>query len=77
MQSEKGLALIDILDNVFQKTAGLDIPNKSRIYLLENLADIEYNLSVGTSEKIQLTAMVGVFKNVMDMTEMLSVPPVR
>jgi replication factor C subunit 3/5 len=73
IQLDKGLALADILKCVFEKVECLEMPRKSRIYLLENLADIEFNSSVGTSEKIQLTAMVGVFKNMLDITQQESV----
>ena len=37
------------------------MPSKTRIDLVEKLADIEYNLAFGTSEKLQLGAVVGAF----------------
>ncbi|KAJ3324787.1 hypothetical protein HDV06_006095 [Boothiomyces sp. JEL0866] len=71
LQVEKGLAVGDILTHVFKLVSGLDMPQKSRIYLVQELADIEYNLTVGCSDKIQLSALVGAFKNSIDMTLLL------
>lgn len=60
--------MVDILGRVFEVVSGLEMPPAARIYLLTELGAIEYQLSVGTSEKIQLAAMVGVFKIAVDMT---------
>ena len=68
LQVEKGLALQDILSEVYKQVRTLDIPTRPKIYMLEEMAQIEYNLGVGTSEKVQLSGLVGVFKNVVDMT---------
>lgn len=88
---EKGLATIDILSRVFTHISSLEMPPNARVYLLTELAEIEYvfpcfffmlcrvfliplapisryHLSVGTSEKIQLSALVGAFKNAVDLT---------
>ncbi|KAI7833729.1 P-loop containing nucleoside triphosphate hydrolase protein [Kickxella alabastrina] len=40
----------------------IDFPASTRVYLLEQLAEIEYHMSVGSTEKIQLSALVGAFK---------------
>ncbi len=32
------------------------------MFLLEKMADIEYNMSFGTHEKIQLSALIGAFQ---------------
>ena len=42
LQVEKGLALPDILTEVFNQVQSLDIPVKAKIYLLEEMAQIEF-----------------------------------
>ena len=37
------------------------IPNLTRVDLVEGLADIEHRLAYGTSEKLQLGALVATF----------------
>ncbi|KAI8897363.1 P-loop containing nucleoside triphosphate hydrolase protein [Globomyces pollinis-pini] len=74
LQIEKGLSVIDILTRVFNTTLTLDMPSRSRIYMLEQMADIEYSLSVGGSETLQLSALVGVFKVALEMTVVESNP---
>jgi replication factor C subunit 3/5 len=66
LQINKGLATIDILTRVFKQITTLDIPQSARCFLLVELADIEYHLSAGASEKMQLSAMVGAFKEALD-----------
>ena len=39
----------------------IEMPNKIRIELIERMADVEYRLAYGTSEKLQLGALVGAF----------------
>jgi replication factor C subunit 3/5 len=69
IQIEKGIALNDIITRVFQAISNLELPKASRTFLIQQMADIEHNLSVGTMDKIQLSAFVGAFKVAMDMTE--------
>jgi len=73
MQLEKGLALSDIITKVFDVVSKYELPDEARVFLIEQLADIERNLSVGTSDKMQLGGVVGAFKIAMDMTESFSV----
>lgn len=37
------------------------MPNNIRIDLIERMADVEYRLAYGTSEKLQLGGLVGAF----------------
>ncbi len=37
------------------------MPSKIRIELIDSMADVEYRLAYGTSEKLQLGALVGAF----------------
>ena len=39
----------------------IEMPNNIRIDLIERMADVEYRLAYGTSEKLQLGALVGAF----------------
>ena len=39
----------------------IEMPNKIRIELIDRMADVEYRLAYGTSEKLQLGALVGAF----------------
>ncbi|XP_046561286.1 replication factor C subunit 5-like [Haliotis rubra] len=63
----KGLALQDILTEVHQYVHLVDLPIHVRVYLLEKLADIEYRLASGTSEKIQLSSMIAAFQTARDL----------
>lgn len=62
MQRESGLALQDIVSEIYNFARLIELPAKSRVYLLQNLADIEYRLAEGANEKIQLSSLVGTFK---------------
>ncbi|KAJ2451894.1 Subunit of heteropentameric Replication factor C (RF-C) [Coemansia sp. RSA 2336] len=62
LKRDKGLALQDIISELSQYVNVIDFPTTTRIHLLEQLAEIEYNMSVGSMEKIQLSALVGAFK---------------
>ena len=42
MRLEKGLALQDILGGVYELLQSLEIPNNTRIFIIDQLAIIEY-----------------------------------
>jgi replication factor C subunit 3/5 len=63
----KGLALQDIITQIHTYVHRVDFPPKIRMILLDKMATVEYNLSAGTSEKIQLGALLGAFQIVRDM----------
>lgn len=65
-KTSKGLALADIVAEVHSYTHRIDFPNHVRITLLEKLADIEYRMACGTSEKIQLSGLISAFQCVRD-----------
>lgn len=67
MKNEKGLALQDILGGVFEELEDMDLKNNVRIFLYDKLAGIEHRLSMGGTEKIQLSAMVGAIKQSIDL----------
>ncbi|KAG2385952.1 hypothetical protein C9374_003101 [Naegleria lovaniensis] len=62
IKTDKGLALQDIIREVFQYVMRLSIPTPVRIYLLEQMSDIEYRLSFGTSEPLQTMALISAFQ---------------
>ncbi|MFT7808428.1 replication factor C subunit 5 [Arapaima gigas] len=66
LKTLKGLALQDILSEVHLLVHRVDFPPSIRMGLLIKLADIEYRLASGTSEKIQLSSMVAAFQAVRD-----------
>lgn len=57
----KGIALADILTEVHKYMEKIDFPPNVAIFLLKEIAEIEYRLTIGTSEKLQLGALVGLF----------------
>ncbi|KAJ7224165.1 P-loop containing nucleoside triphosphate hydrolase protein [Mycena pura] len=63
MKAERGLALQDLLTGAFDYVESLELKPQARIYLLDHLATTEHRLSTGASEKLQLTALLGAFKN--------------
>ncbi|KAJ2009013.1 Subunit of heteropentameric Replication factor C (RF-C), partial [Coemansia sp. S85] len=62
LKRDKGLALQDIISELTPFVNNVEFPAVTRVYLLEQLAEIESNMAVGSTEKIQLSALVGSFK---------------
>uniref|UniRef100_A0A8D8S879 Activator 1 subunit 5 n=1 Tax=Cacopsylla melanoneura TaxID=428564 RepID=A0A8D8S879_9HEMI len=58
---DKGLALTDILTEISYLVHRLEIPESMLVELVLKMSDIEYRLAAGTSEKIQLSALIGAF----------------
>ncbi|KAL1457420.1 hypothetical protein WDU94_007654, partial [Cyamophila willieti] len=58
---DKGLALTDILTEISYMVHRLEIPESMLVELVLKMSDIEYRLAAGTSEKIQLSALIGAF----------------
>ncbi|KAG5358799.1 putative replication factor C subunit 5 [Yarrowia sp. C11] len=67
LKRERGLALVDILEKLSAELMALDLKEKTKIALLSKLADIEYRLANGGSEKIQTSAAIGVIKESMEL----------
>lgn len=59
LKTSKGMALADLVTGIFDCLTTYKLPPQSRIYLLDQLAQIEHRLSTGASEKIQLSALLG------------------
>lgn len=62
MKMEKGIAMADIVSEVFKFSQTVEFPRATRVFLNEQLADIEYRLTSGCSEKIQLSSLISAFQ---------------
>ncbi|XP_055957625.1 replication factor C subunit 5 isoform X1 [Patella vulgata] len=67
VKTAKGLALQDVLTEIHQYVHRIDLPVKVKMHLLEKMADIEYRLALGTSEKIQMSSMIAAFQAARDL----------
>ncbi|KAF9815103.1 hypothetical protein IEO21_04800 [Rhodonia placenta] len=70
LKVERGLALPDLINGAYEYIETIDFKPHARIYLLEFLATTEHRLSSGANEKIQLTALLGAFKNAVELSAM-------
>jgi replication factor C subunit 3/5 len=61
MKTLKGLALVDIVRELQPWIFRISMPATTRIMVVDALSNIEYRLAFGTSEKLQLGALVGAF----------------
>jgi replication factor C subunit 3/5 len=61
LQTHKGVALVDILQQLHPFVFRISMPPRVRVDLLVRLADTEHRLAYGTSEKLQLGAVCGAF----------------
>lgn len=62
LRVEKGLALQDIIQAIYELLDSLTFPSQARVYLLDQMAQVEHRLSTGGNEVIQSTALLGAFK---------------
>ena len=63
LMTGKGLALQDILTELHNHVLLLEIKDQiKKAMLVASLSDVEHRLSVGTSEKLQLGGLVGIFQ---------------
>ncbi|KAL4078585.1 P-loop containing nucleoside triphosphate hydrolase protein [Scleroderma yunnanense] len=67
LKTERGLALQDLLAGAYEYAETIDLKPHARVYLLDFFATIEHRLSTGASEKIQLSALIGAFKNTVEL----------
>ena len=58
---EFGYALCDIVTELSALVMNLELPDEVIAHLLDKLSNIEYRLSHGVSEKLQLGSLVGAF----------------
>ncbi|KAG7162488.1 Replication factor C subunit 5-like, partial [Homarus americanus] len=57
----KGFALQDILTELHAYVHRIDFPVEVRVYLVEQLSDVEVRLCAGASEKLQLSSVLAAF----------------
>ncbi|XP_054167996.1 replication factor C subunit 5-like [Oppia nitens] len=69
MKREKGLALQDIITDLHPYVNRIDFPTYLKIEILEKMANIEYQLSSGSSERLQLAALIGAFQTARDISQ--------
>ncbi|KAG6381674.1 P-loop containing nucleoside triphosphate hydrolase protein [Boletus reticuloceps] len=67
LKTERGLALQDLLVGAHEYVETIDFKPHARVYLLDFIATIEHRLSTGANEKIQLSALLGAFKNTVEL----------
>lgn len=83
LKTERGLALQDLLTGAYHYLETIELPPHARIYLLDHFATTEYvffalkklaannddrhRLASGGNEKMQLTALLGAFKNAVEL----------
>ncbi|XP_066152382.1 replication factor C subunit 5 [Euwallacea fornicatus] len=58
LKTLKGLALTDILTEVHNFVLRIEFPFETLIRLLDKMAEVEYRLSQGANENIQLTGLI-------------------
>ncbi|AGO12164.1 AaceriAEL196Wp [[Ashbya] aceris (nom. inval.)] len=63
----RGLALVDMIHGAVDLLASYDLKQPTRIALLTHLADIEYAVSKGGSDKIQTSAAIAAIKSSMEL----------
>ncbi|GAA5991085.1 hypothetical protein JCM11641_004426 [Rhodosporidiobolus odoratus] len=68
LKAEKGLALQDIIQGIYDFAATVEFSPATRVCFLDQLAQVEHRLSTGGSEKLQLTALLGATKNAIELT---------
>jgi replication factor C subunit 3/5 len=59
--SEFGYALVDINTALSLRVAELEMPNQCIVMLMDKLSNVEYRLSHGVNEKMQIGSLVGAF----------------
>ncbi|CAO2834499.1 unnamed protein product [Amaranthus hypochondriacus] len=61
MKTRKGLALVDIIREVTMFVFRIRMPADVRVQLINDMADIEYRLTFGCSDKLQLGSLIASF----------------
>ena len=67
VQLESGVALADLIVLITPFISRMALPSHIKIHLYKELADLQYRLSFGTSEKIQLGSFIGIWRAAAEM----------
>lgn len=66
LQRHKGIALVDILQQLHPFVFRISMPPAVRIKLVTKMAETEHRLAYGTSDKLQLGGICGAFAEARD-----------
>jgi len=56
--TERGLAGGDVIDQLHRSAWEFDIPERATVRLLERLGEVDYRITEGANERLQLEAML-------------------
>lgn len=62
LQTEKGVSLVDVLTFLHELVLRVQFPPSILTFLVSQMANVEYNLSFGGPESLQLMGLVGAFQ---------------
>lgn len=69
LRTARGIAPMDLLTGMHELVMALELPPHARAFLLDQMAQIEYRLATGASERIQLSALLGAVKATVDLSQ--------
>lgn len=69
VKQTRGLALADVLTALSERLADLEVPPQTRVRWAEGLAEIEYRLSGGGNEALQMGGLIGVIREGVELME--------
>ncbi|PKI83859.1 hypothetical protein MVES_002161 [Malassezia vespertilionis] len=69
LKLNKGTALADLLQGMYELVISLELPAHARAYLLDHMAQIEYRMSTSASERVQLSALLAAVKAAVDLSQ--------
>ncbi|WFD35387.1 Subunit of heteropentameric Replication factor C (RF-C) [Malassezia cuniculi] len=69
LRTSRGIAPTDLLTGMHELVMNLELPAHARVFLLDQMAQIEYRLSTGASERVQLSALLGAVKAAIDISQ--------
>jgi len=61
LKTSKGISLNSILTNLTERLIQLNLPANMLGQILKNMAEIEYRLSIGADEDLQVASLVAAF----------------
>lgn len=76
LKTLRGYALQDILNEVGRFIQLIEFPQKVLVHILDKLSDIEYRLSFGTNEKLQMSSLISTFIAARNMSDSFKTPQI-
>ena len=58
---EQGLSAVDIINQIHRAVFDLDIPDRVKVKLIDKIGEIDFRLTEGATERIQLDALIAEF----------------